>query len=216
MNYDIAALKRKVINMYPYFGSVAASVEYIENENIDAIETGERTIYYNPKQLAALSDSDQIFLLSHELCHIAFKHDERGRDKEKILWGTATDAVITQLLKRDGLEIISGGVDRPEAIEYDAETYYEILLESKLAIDLVDGSIQGNEMPEENSDKEKPDGDGSEDGEENTYDDVEFKEDEEPEEVNEAEETAPENEETPAEATVPEEAPAEEVKKDQE
>ena len=34
MKYDIAALKRKMLVKYPFFGSVVASVGYKENKNI--------------------------------------------------------------------------------------------------------------------------------------------------------------------------------------
>ena len=34
MKYDIAALKRKMLVKYPFFGSVVASVGYKENKDI--------------------------------------------------------------------------------------------------------------------------------------------------------------------------------------
>ena len=50
-------------------------------------------------------------------------------------------------VKRDGLEIISGGIDYPEAIDYSAEEYYELLLSEKLDIELIDGQLEGQEAP---------------------------------------------------------------------
>ncbi len=147
MIYDITALKRKVIALYPFFGSIAADVEYQETEDIKSIKSDGRNIFYNPKYMSCLSAADQIFVLAHELCHIAFEHTARGKGKDPMIWETATDAVINQMLKRDGLDIIAGGIDYPEAIDYDAEQYYEILLKEKLDIELLFGKLEGQENP---------------------------------------------------------------------
>ena len=147
MIYDITALKRKVIALYPFFGSIAADVEYQETEDIKSIKSDGRNIFYNPKYMSCLSAADQIFVLAHELCHIAFEHTARGKGKDPMIWETATDAVINQILKRDGLDIIAGGIDYPEAIDYDAEQYYEILLKEKLDMELLFGKLEGQENP---------------------------------------------------------------------
>ena len=147
MIYDITALKRKVIALYPFFGSIAADVEYQETEDIKSIKSDGRNIFYNPKYMSCLSAADQIFVLAHELCHIAFEHTARGKGKDPMIWETATDAIINQMLKRDGLDIIAGGIDYPEAIDYDAEQYYEILLKEKLDMELLFGKLEGQENP---------------------------------------------------------------------
>ena len=131
MKYDIAALKRKMLVKYPFFGSVIASVGYKENKDIPTAGTDGETIYYNPKYLESLSVEEQTFIFSHEVCHIAFNHILRSEDKDPELWNIATDGVINQFLKRDGLKMAPGGVDMVEAINYDAEQLYEKLLQEK-------------------------------------------------------------------------------------
>lgn len=131
MKYDIAALKRKMHFKYSFFGSVVASVGYKENKDIPTAGTDGETIYYNPEYLESLSIEDQVFVFAHEVCHIAFNHILRSEGKDPELWNIATDAVINQFLKRDGLKIVEGGVDIEEAINYDAEQLYEKLLQEK-------------------------------------------------------------------------------------
>lgn len=145
MKYDIATLKRNVLAVYPFFGGVAASITYKETEDIKTTANNDGILFYNPVYLSGLSPDEQIFAFAHELCHIAFGHTDRSSDKDPEIWRTATDAVINQLLKRDGLKVIPGSVDYPEAIDYDAEQYYEILLQQKLEIQLTDGSIDEKE-----------------------------------------------------------------------
>ena len=131
MKYDIAALKRKMLVKYPFFGSVVASVDYKENRGITNAGTDGKTIYYNPNFLESLSVEQQTFVFTHEVCHIAFNHILRSEGKDHQIWNIATDAVINAFLKRDGLKMIDGGVDIAEAINYDAEQLYEKLLEEK-------------------------------------------------------------------------------------
>ena len=131
MKYDILALKRKMLVKYPFFGSVVASVGYKENKNILTASTDGENIYYNPEFLESLTISEQTFIFAHEVCHIAFNHILRSEGKDPELWNIATDAVINQFLKRDGLQMVEGGVDIAEAIKYDAEELYEKLLQEQ-------------------------------------------------------------------------------------
>ena len=131
MKYDIAALKRKMLVKYPFFGSVVASVDYKENKDIPTAGTDGETIYYNPKYLESLSVEEQTFIFAHEVCHIAFNHILRSEGKNPELWNIATDGVINQFLKRDGLKMALGGIDMSEAINYDAEQLYDKLLQEK-------------------------------------------------------------------------------------
>lgn len=152
MIYDIDGLKRKVLHIYPYFGGLAAGITYEEAEGIRTAKSVAgadasrgsgfigRTIVYDPHYLAELSVGQQIFVLARALCHIAFRHERRGQGKDPAVWKAATDAVITQMLKRDGLELPADVVDYPEAAGYDAEHYYEILLQHKLQVELPEAS----------------------------------------------------------------------------
>lgn len=144
MKYDIAALKRKMLIKYSFFGSVVASVGYKENKDISTAGTDGETIYYNPEYLESLSIEEQVFVFAHEVCHIAFNHILRSEGKDPELWNIATDAVINQFLKRDGLKIVEGGVDMEEAIEYDAEQLYEKLLQEKQQRQQQQQNGQGN------------------------------------------------------------------------
>ena len=131
MKYDIEALKRKMLVKYPFFGSVVASIDYKENMGIPTAGTDGKTIYYNPKYLEGLGRDEQTFIFAHQVCHIAFNHILRSEGKDPELWNIATDGVINQFLKKDGLKLAPGGVDMAEAINYDAEQLYEKLLQEK-------------------------------------------------------------------------------------
>ncbi len=148
MAFDIERLKRRVIEKYPWFGGVAAGLVFEPSNKVSRTAGNGKTVFYNPDYLASLAPDGQIFALSHEICHVAFDHISRSREKDSTVWSKATDAVINQLLKADGLGIPEGYVDEPEAMGMGAEQYYDILIDYKLAIELVDGSINKPEGPE--------------------------------------------------------------------
>ena len=131
MSVDIDVIKRKLLIKYPTFGSVIANLEFQANKDIATAGTDGKVLLYNPKFVNGLSDKERTFLFAHEVCHVAFEHIFRSEGKDSRLWNIATDSVINALLKQDGLPIIEGGVDIPEALNYDAEEMYNKLLEEK-------------------------------------------------------------------------------------
>ena len=131
MSYDIESLKRKLLIKYPFFGSVLANVYYKEDDHIDTACTDGKAIYYNSEFLNTLSVNGQLFVLAHEVCHVAFNHILRSEGKNPRLWNIATDGVINQLLQNDGLNIIENAINIPEALHLDAEELYEKLLKEQ-------------------------------------------------------------------------------------
>ena len=131
MKYNIEALKRKMLVKYPFFGSVISGVRYKERRDIETAATDGKIIYYNPDFLEKLTVDEQIFILAHEVCHIAFNHILRSEKKDKDIWNMATDAVINQFLKRDGLKMVKGVIDIADAINYDAEQLYNKMIKEQ-------------------------------------------------------------------------------------
>ena len=124
-------IKRRVLIKYPFFGSVFASIKFKEKKGLGTAGTNGKTIYYDPEFLSELNEDEQTFIFAHEIFHIAFDHILRSEGKNPRIWNIATDAVINQFLKKDGLPFVKGGVDIVEAINYDAEKLYDKLLKEE-------------------------------------------------------------------------------------
>ena len=132
MFYDI---KRKILTKYPKFGSEIAKAN-IEFKNCYTAATDGKTIYIDPNYFASLSENDKLFLVAHEIMHIKFMHmfrlkDKDGKARNPKLWNIATDAIINANLERDGFTIKEGYVNMPEALNYSAEEFYQILLKEQ-------------------------------------------------------------------------------------
>ena len=128
---NVESIKRRLLVKYPFFGSVVANSNFIVEPAVATAGTDGKNIYYNPNFVESVTDEEQTFIFAHEICHIAFEHIFRSEGKDKDLWNIATDSVVNAFLKQDGLSIVEGGIDIPEAINYDAEEMYKKLLEEK-------------------------------------------------------------------------------------
>ena len=129
---DINKIKRRLLIKYPFFGSVIVNLNYIENKDCKTLGTDGMNIYYNPEYIDRLQEDEQTFMFAHEVCHVAFDHINRRKDKDIQLWNIATDSVINAFLEKDGLPLVKGTITIPNAINYNAEQLYKKLLEQKV------------------------------------------------------------------------------------
>ena len=135
MIYDV---KRKMLVKYPRFGNeiAVANIEFKDNLPFHTVATDGKNIYVDPNYFERLNEDDRLFIIAHEIMHIKFMHmyrliDKDGKKRDSELWNIATDAIINANLERDGFTIIAGDVNMPEALNYSAEEFYQILLEEK-------------------------------------------------------------------------------------
>ena len=163
MSVDIDAIKRKLLIKYPTFGSVIANLEFQASKDIATAGTDGKVLLYNPEFVSGLSDKERTFLFAHEVCHVAFEHIFRSEGKDSRLWNIATDSVINALLKQDGLPMIEGGVDIPEAVNYDAEEMYNKLLEEKKKQQEKQGSQGNQEQQNSQGNQEQQNSQGNQD-----------------------------------------------------
>lgn len=142
---DIDVIKRKLLIKYPLFGSTIASVEFVQTNQIPTLGTDGKSIYYNINFLENKTIDEQIFLIAHEVCHIAFNHINRSKNKNKKVWNIATDAIINAFLSFDGLTLPSDAIFIDDAINYDAEELYKLLLKDNKHNNNVDNHNMWNE-----------------------------------------------------------------------
>ena len=159
MKFDIEKIKRKMIVKYPYFTGVILNLNYKENSKIKTTTTDGKTIYYNKDYLESLSIDEQLFIIMHQICHVAFNHILRSEGKDLSVWGQATDAVINANLIKDGLKPPKGIVEIENAIQYSSEELYEKLKE--LAKQNNQNNDQSNQSEDNKSDSNQMNSKGS-------------------------------------------------------
>lgn len=131
-------VKSLLIAKYPNFAEELAKVSIKYNSTLPChtAATDGKNIYIDPDYLESLSDDDRVFLLAHEFMHIKFEHTTRlfeknGERRDSYTWNIATDAIINANLERDGFKIKEGYVNIPEALNFNAEEMYQLLLQEQ-------------------------------------------------------------------------------------
>ncbi len=143
-----------------------AKFEYRTDLKYKTAATDGKDVFLDPDYFASLDEEERAFLLAHELMHKKFLHtirlEKNGVKKDLEVWNEATDAIINANLERDGFKIKKGYINRPEALHYSADEFYEILLkekelgEKKKSYTMCDDHTLWEEAPkEENEEKIK-------------------------------------------------------------
>ena len=130
--------KQLMMLRYPRFGSEIANSKISIKSDLacHTAATDGKNIFVDPDYFASLNEEERLFVIAHELMHIKFAHmyrleDKDGNRRNPALWNIATDAIINANLERDGFTIKEGYVNKPEALDYSAEEFYDLLLEEK-------------------------------------------------------------------------------------
>lgn len=132
MAIDIDDIKRRLLIKYPSFGSTMAKVKFVEDDTCyykgkPTAATDNDATYFHPDFINSLNKNQQVTSFAHEIAHIVLDHIDRGVGKDPDIWNEVADAVVNANLKKDGLEMIPGMIDREDALYYDEETLYEKL-----------------------------------------------------------------------------------------
>ena len=123
---EINNIIKKVLFRYPIFGNVIANLKFqftTEPVPVPAF-TDERTIYYKQDFFTDFNDDEKEFVISHEIFHIVLNHLFRNLGKDRDLLNYVEDAIINQLLIRDGLVMPEGLVYVEDALDYSVDELY--------------------------------------------------------------------------------------------
>lgn len=138
--FEIQTLKKKMLRKYPSFGGIINNINYhicdnsnntVHGHKISRAATDGKTIYVNKDYMSTISESEQIFVLAHEVGHIGLNHIKRIKGRDVEIWNQATDAVINANLLNDKLVMPANCVKIIDALEYNAEHLYAKLLKEK-------------------------------------------------------------------------------------
>lgn len=88
-----------------------------------------------PEEFFSLSQDEQLFVLAHEILHLALQHLVRLENKDQNLWNIATDLVINDMLSSAGFKkpsaiLLNQELSRENDKILSAERVYERLLKN--------------------------------------------------------------------------------------
>jgi len=113
---------------YPFFGSLALTLDLVPDESIETASTNGKIIRYNPTFVNVLTNSQKMFLYIHEICHIILGHSVRRGDRNPTTWNIAADYAVN-LLIHESTDLIRppGVLFKREYSKWSTEKIYEEL-----------------------------------------------------------------------------------------
>jgi predicted metal-dependent peptidase len=115
----------------PFFGTLLMTSPLVETHTVPTAATDMRSIFYNPDFFAKLTDDEVIFVLAHEVLHIAFKHGLRMQTRDRKVWNYATDYQINAILAEQGFTMPEGGLLDTRYSDRGAEVVYDELMQKQ-------------------------------------------------------------------------------------
>ena len=147
-NSDRAALKRienglrMVTVPLPHLAGLAAAVRVNLDWRVPTMGIfASGRLLVNPGFAARLKDSELVFVLAHELLHLALRTHDRSRGSGRLEFNYAHDYIINDILRAElgFASIPAGGLDMPGARERSAE---DIVIEMRRNADLMPARTQ--------------------------------------------------------------------------
>lgn len=118
----------KVLLSHAFFGTLLMSTPYKLTKDIPTAATDMANIYLNPDFMSALASVElEMFVLAHEVMHIALESGLRRGSRDPFIWNAACDYVINQLLKDAGFRIWEHALLNEKYKGWSAEKVYEDL-----------------------------------------------------------------------------------------
>ena len=142
-----------------FLSTIFYSMECKLDSSIPTAGTDGKEILINPEFFMSLTKEERIFLLAHEVMHVALLHPVRKGDRNHKIWNIAGDFVINNELKSSGLGSVPDSALVDEKYEgMTTEQVYDELMknvsEAELPSDAFGSDVRdpaetGNEVTEE-------------------------------------------------------------------
>src|ERR1035437_9956868 len=97
--------KARMVLKHAFFASLVLSTKVSESRSLSTAATDMRQIWYNPDFIESLDPEVILFVLVHEVMHIALKHGLRMQGRTPTRWNIAADFAINWMLHKAKFKI---------------------------------------------------------------------------------------------------------------
>lgn len=119
----------------PFYSAVYETIKKVETDEIETMGVTPTTLVYNKNFVECRKYEEFLFIVLHEIAHIALMHNPRGDKKDPPLWNIACDLIVNKLLADEfGLRpgMTKDKIDMPtdclytETLDINTETTEEV------------------------------------------------------------------------------------------
>ena len=134
----ILLARMAVLSRNGFFGLLLMHMKFALDPNIGTAATDGERVYFDPKFLDKISDRELVFIMMHEIMHVALRHTSRTGDRDDFLFNIACDIVVnSNILQAAGGDLSSISLSQygesmhltpkgDEGSHYTAEEVYEM------------------------------------------------------------------------------------------
>ena len=119
--------KTKLLQDYPFWGTLALTLQWKPADWLPTMGTDGKSVWYNKDFVDALPEDQLLFVVVHEVCHVALKHSLRMGDRHSKKWNYAADFAINDMLIQEGLTFAEGGLHDKQYRDMSSEAIYSVL-----------------------------------------------------------------------------------------
>lgn len=124
---EIVKARIKLIKRQPFFGRLCLQLEPVESELVPTAGVDGEYLYYNPKFIKALGESQLLGVLVHETLHAALGHIWRRNKRDPHRWNIACDYVVNMMVSRNGFDLPANTLLDYKYEDMNAEQVYKKL-----------------------------------------------------------------------------------------
>jgi len=114
---------RMVTVPFPHLAGLVAAARVTLDERVPTIGVfASGRLAANPEFVRRLNDNELVFVLAHEMLHLALRTHDRARGADRLEFNYAHDYIINDMLREElAMAVPAGGLDMPGAREKSAE-----------------------------------------------------------------------------------------------
>lgn len=134
-----------------FFSTILFNLKIKWNSNIPTACIDGITLTINEQFFESLNPNQRVFLLAHEVSHVALNHINRREDRDPVKYNKAGDYVINLILVNSGYEFIPEGLLDYKYSNLTTEQVYDLLEddEQPYNCDIIEGDSSNSTQIEE-------------------------------------------------------------------
>lgn len=184
----VASMRTRTFDYVPYLATYIYAMKAVERKGLGTMAVDPHgNMYYDPDWVAKQSTEQGAYTVTHEVCHLIFRHHERAKEmygdaptkQQQLVCNVAADLVVEQALHQMrlhrpdgavhlGMEYRSLGITLDFPPDLRMEEYYRLIMEKLKEQEDQQQGEQGEQSPDGGDQQQdgqgQPDGQSSGDG----------------------------------------------------
>jgi predicted metal-dependent peptidase len=116
-----------MVKSHAFYACLVLNTKMVEDPTCDTAWTNYVSIGYNPDFIEGLDVPTVIFVLAHEVMHVALKHNIRRGTRNPEKWNRAADYAINWMLHEQGFKIWKSCLIDSKFKDMSAEQIYDLI-----------------------------------------------------------------------------------------